>query len=103
MQVLVWGPVIALTAILIANTLPYYWAGLDYGMLPEKTEMRESPLYLTLFYLHVGPSILLLTLPLFQFLFRVTKRTAKWHMRFTPETHRARPAIARTHIDFGLV
>ena len=77
---LVWAPVLFFSALLIMNTLPYYWEGATYGILPEKEIAAESLLYKVLFYAHVGPAVLLLVLPVFQFWVRITKKSAKLHV-----------------------
>jgi len=76
---LLWSVIVGLSLLLVVNTLPYYWKGESFGILPEKGEHLNSTLYLTVFYVHVGPSIALLLLPVFQFLVRVKGKNARRH------------------------
>ena len=76
-NVLIWTPVLVLSGLLIYNSLLYYFNGLDFGILPEKTEAMKDDLWTVCFYVHVGFSCLILALPLYQFWVKIRNRATR--------------------------
>lgn len=80
LSVLLWTPIVVFSALLIKNSIEYYFHGYEFGILPEKAEALKDAIYPTMFYLHVGFSCLILALPLYQFWVRIRNRaTRKGH------------------------
>jgi uncharacterized membrane protein len=61
-RLIFWLITIGFTLLLLVNAFPYFTFNPEYSMLGEKPISIKSPLYFTLFYIHVASGLLCLTL-----------------------------------------
>ncbi len=75
-----WTITLALSGLIVVNTLPYYEFGLDHAFFLDKGRQALSALWRSAFYFHItGSLVCLLTGPLL---------LSRWALRTSPTLHR---------------
>ena len=80
LQLLIWLPIVGLSLLLAANSLPYFTFDTTYSLLTEKQDALSDPIYLPIFYLHVLSGIPCLLLPVLNFSKRVLRNKRNLHV-----------------------
>lgn len=78
-QMLFWVPVAGFSLLLIYNTLPYFSFNKDFPFIEERSFLFQSPLYNTLFYIHIAAGALCIGAALIQFSRYILKKSKAIH------------------------